>query len=817
MPPRSRFLRTVNQRAYRFVALLVALAISVLLFVAVPASAQQFPFQYYPPSDLPQASVQVVFQDAEGFLWVGTQDGAARYDGHRFHHYGLDDGLRSGLINDITQGVDGLLWFAEDEGLAVFDGERFRSLGADRGLPGQHGVQLAPRADGSVVVGTSAPAGVGIARLEGSSITVETVPLPEGVRAIVDIAVGADGRTFVGTDGKGLLVLDKQGAMLEGMGSGLGGDRAGPLLVDGKAVYIATNWGLTRLIGDELVTFRDLVALDVRGLARRGDGPLYLSSHQGSLHRVGDPLAASPSAEDAGQGPSEPLTSLVVDPRGTVWGVSLSNGITRFDEAKGEVAVIGQDRGILTNHIYTLMLDREDNLWVGSGVGLHRLQRGPFINHLRQDGLSDETIWSIRRTKPGGDLLVGTHASLDLYDGVAWRAIHDEEVRSVVVLDESRFMVANRRGLVLIDMSTGEPKRTWYDDVPGLPSQTGAVAMVLDEKGRVVVATEGGVSRMQGEAFVPLDLPASKGPERIWSLAIGKGGRIWCAGDLGLILLDGKTSHRFTTADGLRDNAILSLTEADDGVLWFSYDSSRGVGALDMRKTQGNRLRHLDHTDGLPSDYVFFVADDRAGNVWFGSSRGLARWDGKAIRPYTIADGLAWNDSDLNAWFEDYDDTLWFGTSRGLSHYLPELDVHPSPPKPTVVVTRATLGGEVQPSGSTVPWESRDLEIEFAALSYVEEEATEYRYRLLNYTDDSWSDFTSRNWAVFTNLPATSYKLEIQARVRGTVVSETVAYAFTVQAGAGGSSGGLPWWLSVIAGIVGIGVGYGIRELLGSQ
>jgi len=788
-------------------------AFFIAFFIASPALGQQFPFQYYPPSNLPQASVQVVFQDRDGFVWVGTQDGAARYDGHRFANYGLDDGLRTGLINAIAQDTEGRVWFAEDDGLSFFDGKGFRSVGEAGGLPGRHGVVLAPRPDGTMVVGTRAPVGVGICKVDGGAIATTKLPLPDGVRAIVDIAIGAKGRIYVGTDGRGLLVYDEGGALLEGVVGGLTGDRAGPLLVDGDALYVATNWGLSRWDGDKMVGFGDLLALDVRGLARRGDGPLYVSSHQGSLHRVADPLSAAPTSENAGQGPSEPLTSLVVDPRGTVWGVSQSLGVVRFDEAKGDVAVIGQDRGILTNHIYTLMLDREDNLWAGTGVGLHRLQRGPFINYRSQDGLSDETIWSIRRTKPGGDLLVGTHASLDIYDGMGWRSIHDDEVRSIAVLDENRFMIANSRGLVLIDMTEGTPKRTWYDDVPGLPSQTGAVAMAMDEQGRVIVATEGGISRLEDETFVALELPGGTGPERIWSVAVGQKGRIWGAGDNGLILLDGKRSHRFTKRDGLRDDAILSLTEADDGVLWFSYDSARGVGALDLSKTQGNRLRHLDNGDGLPSDYVFFVADDSAGNVWFGSSRGLARWDGKSIKPYTIADGLAWNDCDLNAWFEDDDQTLWFGTSRGLSHYLPELDVQTSPPRPTVAITRATLGGEIHPSGVTVPWESRDLEVQFAALSFVDEDATEYRYRLLNYTDGSWSAFTSRNWAIFTNLPAASYDLEIQARVRGSVVSETASYSFTVEAGSG-SSGGVPWWAALIAGVAGIGLGYAGRGFL---
>src|SRR5215207_7721212 len=106
---------------------------------------------------LPQNTVNVTLQTSDGFLWVGTNAGLARFDGVRFRNFGLQDGLRSVRISALAEDSQGVLWIGTSGGgVSRHNNGRFESFGTDNGFP-TAGDVIAMAADrsGSIWIGTS--------------------------------------------------------------------------------------------------------------------------------------------------------------------------------------------------------------------------------------------------------------------------------------------------------------------------------------------------------------------------------------------------------------------------------------------------------------------------------------------------------------------------------------------------------------------------------------------------------------------------------------------------------------------------------------
>ena len=137
----------------------------------------------------------------------------------------------------------------------------------------------------------------------------------------------------------------------------------------------------------------------------------------------------------------------------------------------------------------------------------------------------------------------------------------------------------------------------------------------------------------------------------------------------GLSLLENGRWRQFKTADGLLHDNVTYLTEAPDHAVWVGYRDPIGISRLEF---DGDRLdvRHFGPKDGMWAAKTYFLRFDRRGWLWVGTDMGVDRYDGRAWRHLDKADGLAVNDCDHNAFFDDDDGSVWIGTSKGLTHFL---------------------------------------------------------------------------------------------------------------------------------------------------
>ena len=219
-----------------------------------------------------------------------------------------------------------------------------------------------------------------------------------------------------------------------------------------------------------------------------------------------------------------------------------------------------------------------------------------------------------------------------------------------------------------LPVGSGARRGLWhtYAEPDGLPHSS-VSAIHEDRRGRLWFATQGGISRFDGETFTTFSTEGAVKASQIRCLLEDRAGDLWLGTDGGLRRFDGEKFTTFTTEDGLPDENVLSLLEDRAGNLWIG--TTNGVGRFD-----GQTLQIYDTRDGLPGGQIACMLEDRDGQLWLGSARvsldggnGVARYDGGTFTTFTRRDGLP--SDQILCLLEDPGGKVWLGTGDGVSRW----------------------------------------------------------------------------------------------------------------------------------------------------
>jgi diguanylate cyclase (GGDEF)-like protein len=234
-------------------------------------------------------------------------------------------------------------------------------------------------------------------------------------------------------------------------------------------------------------------------------------------------------------------------------------------------------------------------------------------------------------------------------------------------------------------------------------------------------------------------------------------------------------------AQGLPSNAVTSILEDHRGALWVATD--RGL----FCRMPDHRTRVFDARSGLPDSYVYWVGEDREGHVWAGTNRGAARIAPTGeVRVFTTNDGLGANECNENGFFSDSRGRVWI-TSDGISLF----QGLPAPRRvvaPLVAVSEIRIGQERHPSELDVvlPSEHLPITFRFAALSFLDEAATKFRYRLSGLSDSWTAAEPGQAETTYGALGPGRYVFEVTATtVDGRTPDRAATVPVTVET---------PWW-----------------------
>ncbi|GMU08184.1 hypothetical protein ASNO1_44370 [Corallococcus caeni] len=726
--------------------------------LSVPARAQtppgRLPFiPYAEDKGFGLWSVRALAQDASGSLWVGNEHGLYRYDGHRFQPVEA----AKPVFNTVYHlGVDeaGGVWCATGSDLLRWHEGRWTEPG--------------PLPSGGVRRMAADPAG----RLWLTAAA-------EGL-----LRAGPDGRItpepgWPGGEAHGLWASSPEALYVGGLGVVHVRDARGWRTLGGP------DWGLPRAPVD-------LVARD-------GGGRLWLGV-EGRLWRWDDATRTLVERTSGVEG--RPLLGALLDGKGTLW---LSGAAGLFQVEPG-----GEPRrvtGMPFRLARTLLEDREGSLWVG-GAGLHRLAgRGLWRAHGLAEGLPDAMLWTLFRDGTGR-LWAGSEEGLSRATATGWEketAVPPVPVRSIVPAPEGALWLGGATAGVL-----HYDPRSHQVRVMALPAAGRApfvFALATDGAGDLWVATDQGAFRGEGRGaaarFVRVPLPVEGGVDHLADIRRDGQGRLWLAGGQGLYLEEQGRLRRWSTADGLRHDAVHALLARANGELCVAYRVNMGVSCFRYAGGALEAASHFDTRTGLSSDLAFLLGEDSAGRFWVGTGKGVDLLEaGRVVARFSTADGLPGNDCGLQAFWADDTGDVWIGTSSGLGQFLGRRYSGPPPPPRPVLTGARTPAGPRDLSGPwTLPWWQNDLDLHFAVPSFVGERDLERQTRLEGL-ETEWSTRDDLH-VRYAALAPGDYTFEVRARHPAGEWGPVARLGFTLTP---------PWWQTwwwrscVVLGVGGLGL-----------
>lgn len=676
--------------------------------------------------------------------------------------FGDPEGLGTLTVRKIQQDRIGFLWVVTDNGLYRYDGERFEKFGPKQGIPAEPGA-IGEAPDGSLLVGGL----FGLYRLTGNRFEKLS-----GVAATVSMAQGiqSDGHgiTYLGTDA-GLVKLranSPNGYSIEHVpqAPGTSGKDVEGVLVDGSTIWYGCAGKLCRLAKQGIEVLGQEAGLPgtpITTLRKDGAGNLWVYARKQGVFE----LPAGQSRFIRPNTPEDPKTlrqMINVDAEGRIL-LPGANGLLIAE--KNGWHVVGPASG-LRGDVYCAFEDRSHALWVGM-VGRGLVQwRGyqQWESYSSASGLLSDLVYGIL-PQPNGALWAGTSKGLERgvqgAFGTLWRkveAVGTVSVHSVIAGPDGWLWLGTEdKGIGRYSASTGRMEWLNLQKTNGI---TGALALHFDRDGRLWAGTDVGLF-MATAPYKRFTNIKEVGPKRIWAISEGSDGAIWVGGSGGLFALDGNQWRKFGKADGLSNDAVLSLGSAPGGVVWVGYEFG---GGIDRVRLESGRLRaekgvERPGTDGL----VYFLSRDAQGQIWAGTEHGVDMWNGRRWAHFDSEDGLVWNDCDNSGFAAEPDGTVWIGTSGGLSRMKPRNDPE-APAAIEVAFTRVTLGkNDVAPTENEILGRYADsIDVRFSALNAERKGDVLFRYRL-DGPKTPWAE-TDQHELRFPQLAPGQYALEVEAR-----------------------------------------------------
>ena len=690
---------------------------------------------------LPQDTVRAITQTADGYLWLGTEEGLARFDGYEFTTFDKRDGdLPSNYITALAATADGALWIGTAAGLTEYRDKRFRTFTTRDGLPDNAITGLYADHAGVLWI----VAGVGLSRFENGRFTNHAPGPLTAVRAVVE-------------------------------------DRRRQLFVGGMSgVSRFSAEGFTPVIGEAQLAGRFVTCM-----AAGADGAVWIGSSGGVL--AISPEGVVRSYRTAEGLPDPMVRALWCDRSGLIW-AGTNRGVARFNGHRFTVALA--ETGVVA--VRSIAGDREGNLWVGDNSGLSRLRDEAFTVYGRSEGWPSVIPTTVLQDH-AGRVWVGFHESglMLASDGerrvyTARDGLPDNQIYSVRETRSGDLLIGTRNGLAVMHGGSFRVYRP-ADRI----HRFNVYDALEDNAGRIWLATPAGLERSDGGRFTIVQ-PGEPVPNGLlMTLCLSQDGAVWAGtSGKGLWRIRGEERRRFTTADGLSSDAVHSIYQDPEGTLWIG---TFGGGLSAFR--DGRFLRYTEK-DGLLSDNVAKIIDDGAA-LWLATTRGICRvWKSqlrefsagqrKRLEPvnYGVADGMrsaqcAPEYPVSTGGFRLRDGSLWFPTARGMAVYDPR-----AAPRariaPVVHVVEITAGGvpvDLSRPARLAPGADR-LQVRYTALHFSAPEQVEYWYRLEGL-DHDWMRAGIRRLVNYNSLPHGSYRFVVRAQVPGAPPAEA-SYAFAL-------------------------------------
>jgi signal transduction histidine kinase/ligand-binding sensor domain-containing protein len=740
---------------------------------------------------LPDDFVTSIVQTPDGYLWIGTYNGLARFDGLRFVTFKPEDTPQLGHQRIVKLIVDaqGTLWINTFDGsLTTWRNGVFKREW--NGMPPGHSeAWLVASNDREIIFSFHpgllirrpvAPGGHGNWQiLKPPGLPPATIYCQDHLGTVW--CSSADAKIWRIQDGRYVPVSNNGGLRGQWI-NWMAPDHAGN-------VWIGTDQEVARWDGS---LFRDMAPdgegnLNVASLTFLPDGSVLVAAN-GRLRKLQDRKWISewkPWPDMMHQDQSHP--TFWQDRDGGMWGVSGSPGLTYY-QPDGNSEQIGVADGVPDNPARCLLEDREGNDWIGLvNGGVVRIHR-KYFETLHAPGQPAVAAMSVCEDRLGA-LWVGTYGGgLTRWEnGIST----NYQISTPRVGDLVFSVFPDASGLLW--MSAGMENLVNFADGSLRPAPVAVHAVkciYVDRQGRVWLGRKDGLDCWSEGKLREWNSDTGSISSPVRSVAEDSRGGIWAGADNG-------TLYRFENG-GYKEyplpacgahQAVFSLLPDADGSLWI------GTADAGLLHFQDGRFTRFSAKDGLPDDLICQILEDGQGDLWLGTHHGICRVGKRDLQAFAAgksqsiscsiygrSDGLpSLECTDMyqpDAW-RGHDGKLWFATEKGVVGVQPaQMPVNAQ--QPPVVIENFLVEGHIQspPVAKNDLWKvspgQRNFEFQYTALSLTDADKIQFRYKLEGF-DSDWIHADGRRWADYNYLKPGSYRFCVVACNNDGVWNETGA------------------------------------------
>lgn len=697
---------------------------------------------------LPSNTIRWITQTADGFMWLGTEAGLARFDGSNFVTFGPREGLPAVAVSALTATHDGALWVGYWRyGLFRLQNNQFTSFSSADGLPTNTIRSISEGSDGTLWIGTSG----GLARWTGQGF--EAVPNPADLGDAQSILARRNGEVWVNFETRSLRIWNGR---------------------EWKEPAIPGPSELARLTS----------------LAEDPQGALWAVSNAGPVLRLGvsgwEQFPFQPPPTKANPRP------IAISSHGDVCVGQVGAGLWQLKSRAFEPVSANDGSGeALVEGLY---FDRLGQLWVGSfSSGLLRLSPRRIESIRLDQETNADPVRALIEAKPG-EMWIGTQSM-----GI-WRRVNGVNERLNIDPDINKegfgnAIVRSNAGSILVASTVLRQ----YDGgkltaTLSLPEKREAIASLVAGRDVVFAGTASGrvLKWQNGELNTFAD---SQGSGVVWSMAVTADQTVWASTwGKGVRRIRAGEDSFLTMADGLRSNVVNALYVDAQDTLWVGTQSGG------LSRWHDGRFQSAGTEAGLLDDTINQIIEDGEGQLWLGGLRGLSVvpkaeleevFAGRSTtvhpRSFGKMDGMDSSEFLEMRPIQDSSGRLCFGTSRGFVRVDPRRE-GAGKGHPRVHVENLTVDGQNRFSAfdSTAPTSielapgvSR-IDIGYTAPQFITPEQIRFRYRLAG-SDSPWHEVGSQRTVSFNQLPPGHYRFEVAAAAPVGMWSAPTPLAFTLR------------------------------------
>lgn len=720
------------------------------VFLTIGLNAQRYSFLAYNSAQgLPQSQVRAIAQDQDGYLWVGTLGGLAKFNGKDFHTISTENGLLNNRITFLVM-IDNAIWVGHEGGISkITKGKIVKwSFAKDNKTTA---VSEIVKFKDKILVATN---GGGLFELKNNKLGF--------------ISTEGKNTLKIGNSSKTSLTITNEDDL-----------RIRDLFVDQGVLYIGTRGGVIKT--KDIQIFQRVKKLDlynVSGISKYKN-TFYISTFNEGL------LNYNVNKQTVKQIPGiDTLLTLrgsIVDRKGFLW-VTTSDGVYRLKDGKINLR-LNHTNGLPMENIRSVFEDQHGDIWLGSeGKGLLRFPGEQFVYYNESTGLSSDLILSIDQDN-AGNYWIGT------YDKGVMVQKKDKSVVNIELENNNTVWSAmlnvdgfnwfgTYSGLVAI--KNYKVAKVFYSE-DGLPGDK-ITALHRISNSRFYIGGSDGVSIYDKGKIRELKMDEISTIRDFCDV----NGVIYCASDRGLYQIEG---NRLVPI-GSFNKAIFSLEKDQFGKLWIGTEE----GLYYFEKSKFVQL----NISSIPSSNIVNFLNFKDGKLFVGTNNGLfviseLNKEEKRIINYGIAEGVVNLETNINSGFFDQKGQLWFGTASGLVCFRSDQfgDGFSSPDlvMKNILINYQTIDFSKYSDGMStngwpinlrLPYTKNNITFEMDGISLANYPGMKFQF-FLEGQDEGWSPINSNTTITFSGLAAGTYVLHARCIDSRGAISKEIHFPFTIK------------------------------------